>query len=45
MANRKTPEQRLAEATTAKLRAEFDMLAVRAGQCGWPRKQVASCTT
>lgn len=39
---RKTSEQRLAEANTAKLRAEFDILAERAVAAGVPAKEVAA---
>lgn len=40
MSARKTPEQRLAEAQTAKMIAEFDILAERAAAAGMPAKQV-----
>lgn len=39
---RKTSEQRLAEANTARLRAEFDILAERAAAVGLSAKQVAA---
>jgi DNA-binding ferritin-like protein len=38
--SRKTPEQRLADAETAKMIAEFDILAERAAAAGMPAKQV-----
>lgn len=40
MAAKKTPEQRLVEAKTAKMIAEFDILAERAAAAGMPAKQV-----
>ena len=40
MATRKTPAERLAEAETAKMIAEFDILAERAAAAGMPAKQV-----
>jgi hypothetical protein len=39
---RKTPEQRLAEATQARLRAEFDILAERGAAAAIPGKHVAA---
>jgi len=40
MASRKTPEQRLAEATQARLRAEFDILAERGAAAGRTAREV-----
>jgi len=37
---RKTPEQRLAEATQARLRAEFDILAERGAAAGMTAREV-----
>lgn len=40
MSTRKTPAERLAEAETAKMIAEFDILAERAAVAGMPAEQV-----